>query len=437
MSKLRIKVAKATVSRTLEGAKNLLAGIGIAAITVGSTYIPYLINNVNNNIKPSQQRQSFETRYGVELEGWKRDLEDDKRTIANIANVFEKEMLQKPFKVNKIIMRSDKLHLRTLDDAASDYLFPHAGYAMPVINNILIEPRSYDVLHHEIKHIKTYEMLKNHPEFRIEWEKLTTGPDGNSYYMGHSKEALSRFRFTSDWINRKSADELLHLGFVSEYAATNFLEDVAETGEFIEDGNTYRIQGIRQLIKNGVIDAKIKLLEKYELIPREFSEYARLDVMYSRTISGGGPGSWSIDLPKVFDFMQESNDFLQKHKGSVYEEKIRLNRAFAMQRAALSWKPDKLPKGDLQSMPEYWHYAVTLNDAIDEHLQVLETNYHEYGYVSSMDQLRDLYYLTGQRDKFDVMVEAHFRYMERIQDGTIGLPSIGVNDFLKEKGILK
>ncbi|QQR92245.1 MAG: hypothetical protein IPJ89_03745 [Candidatus Iainarchaeum archaeon] len=384
----------------------------------------YFGNYAFNKLYPSEIRREFARTHGIELQGWRSDIEQDLEMIPVISEAVQRERVQGDFSLGWFKIESDAYWKKHFVDQASQWLFKgHSGYAM--LNHISAKKgsgRSWmlrELIHHEIKHIKAYAIAEKHPEFESEWKKISTDEKGNSIYLSTAENAKYWLKLiNSDEVRAKlEQTECLRLGFITPYARTHLREDIAELGEATEEPSRWPFfHGVL----NGEtsyprIAAKIRLAQRYGLIPPEFSEMVRLDD-YSRSLTRAYHGS---NEPKYSysDFMRDSQRFLQRYPMTVYEEKIRSERAWFMAQNTTT-------ESGLQA-------------ALREYEKVLRCRSKSTTYVSTLKEMGEIYTRLDDFATTRLFRQAEEEYWRRFSAGDPRLAVRGVNDFLEKNGLLR
>lgn len=379
-----------------------LSILGTHLLTQGA----YSLNQLKNTYYPSEQRATFEHAYGIKLSGWSEDIEGYPEGLASLADGVWLEMQEKPFSLQTIQLESENYLKKTFVQQLK-YLItgPYQGFYNPLTDNIALISGDYlGALHHEIKHAKT----KKAPKELVErWKMLANDEHGNSLYRN---PFLSQIRGVDAFIEDEEVGmNNEHLGFVSDYARTNVLEDIAELGKYAEMACYEFIYylGYGGQARNERIAAKVSLAQEYDIIPREFSEYVFLLALEQITIDDTYVREEPVKL-----FMEATDAFLAAHPTSIYDGRIRLVRA---------------------SIYENSTNRESLEQAIKEYEQILE-NPRGVGHtcaLSALLQLKKVHKILGNEEEEKKYGAAYIEYWKRIRKGDVLLPQRGINDFLE------
>lgn len=184
MAKISLKGVKRVLKRSLEGI--LLFHL--------ATQANYSLNDVLNQVKPSEQRAQFQEEFGFPIRGFRKDIEGDPERLELIANALRKELLEKPFQLRSFRIESNQyLRKSFLDQLAKLVTVGHAGYYFWDSISVVSSPHPSTV-HHEVKHAKTFDVLEENPQFRERWEALAKDEKGNSLYFNPAEQVCSRFK---------------------------------------------------------------------------------------------------------------------------------------------------------------------------------------------------------------------------------------------------
>ena len=115
--------------------------------------------------------------------------------------------------------------------------------------------------------------------------------------------------------------------------------------------------------------------------------------------------------------MKKSQEFLDKYPKTVYESKLRSDRASFLSRTLTS-------KNSIENI-------------IKEYKAVLNSEYKKMDdYVFALISLKRLYLVEiGDEKTANIYKKAEIEYIKRIKRGDVFLPKQGVNDFLITNGI--
>ena len=366
----------------------------------------------------SGTRSDFKEKFDTELVGNSSDIKKNGQNISQIAEVLYIEQYEKPFNLDFLSIESEKPWKKHLVDQLSWLMTTgHSGYAVGDYIS-LHENANISTLHHEIKHTKTLDTLKNNPEFKKRWEALAVDIEGNSLYLPKIQQIASRFKGLAKLVNGGSRDKnhTEENGFVTKYAGTNFYEDVAEIGELAEEFNG--AQEMSRIIlkdKNDLVKQKVELAQEYGLIVPEFLDYLELHKLYTDTWGSYGIGSLNA-TPK---FLEASERFLEENPKSKYYGEIKFARA-------TTFDANSYGKGEnyLREVviPEYY-------DSLTSPLKIC-------GYSAALDDLKNIYdYRLNDQKTADIFQNAINLYYDLDKEGNLDLPIKGVNDYLTANGI--
>lgn len=267
---------------------------------------------------------------------------DKKNRVKALENVLNLEYHAKPFKLSKLYINKRKdFWNKSFWDRLSEFNGAY-NYSNPLTDTITLSNDSSDFSwSHEMKHNKEWEITAEHPEFKKEWTNIAKDEKGNSLYRGW----LSYVKYFKKYFQTDSDETLFAEGFVSSYAKTHFWEDVAETCDSALLHPMFLIEHFYTNPQPKIIK-KMKLAEKYGLIPKEFSNY--LDILNSYnealerenkfyldpTIKDGGT---RFKSDKLNDLTQKVDKFISENERSIYlplvlilkGEIIKFNNEFA------------------------------------------------------------------------------------------------------------
>lgn len=413
--------------------KPLAIAIGSALLGMHiGTHLSYV-----SNTKPdaTQAQQTFAQEYGIPLHGWYNDLEANPDTVSTLNNVFYRELRERPFDVSKVEIVSDNYWKKPiLEQVVFLTKKPFEGMYNPIDDSILLSPGADSgTIHHEIKHARTHEAPE---ELLQQWSELAVDAKGNTLYEHPFRTSCTRLRGIGSFVNkeRKPQEENERLGFISNYARTNVLEDIAELGEMGEVyyigfiphlGYSRQIRFIPHLDysrqysgeKNERIAAKVALAQEYGILPAEFSEFVELQSFVHQPIPGGWSQSslYYSDKEMVNEFFSKSEQFLSEHCKSIYEAEVRMIRGGFFR-----------DSGDGKK-------------AITEYKMVLPSSMNWITFRSALSQLHQIYRRTGDREKTNLYAHAAL-YAEALtkddmscNDGVL-LCTKRINDFLEANG---
>lgn len=381
----------------------------------------HLANDEYHEEFPSKERAAFQQEFGFPVRGHTKDIEEQPGFLSHIALALHKEQLEKPFELNAVDIIPESYFKKSLKEQWSMlWMGNNRDYATSFFNDINISSirSKYDagyiqsVIHHEIKHIKTFKVRKEHPEFVGHWASLAKDENGNSLYFGRTKQ-LQSYMGVVDTTNA-AAEESEKLGFVSDYARTNYREDIAVLCETAE-AEPKKFVGWLYDLKNEKIAEKVKLAQEYNLIPPEFSEYVKvlqLDAMLKASIY-----RMPTEYEAAFDALrQESRKFLDKHPDSVYEISIRHNMGRREANNCIA--------------------VGICGDASDYKLGLKAKFKDFFEYSAILRELSIYYTIKEGKERASVYSQAYEKYLQGFRENDLNIVVNGVNDFLREKGEL-
>ena len=407
-------------------------GFGAAFMFHTNTLALYGANNQIHSQDPSKQRIAFKNRFGIPLEGWSSDIEDNLPNIIAISNILERELQLGNLKSEK---GSDLHSVRIVDPNYCkknwfdqvEYLRSHecvdAHFTRPinipflgrVFGDIslkmsqkskgatkasknddifkLINGSKYlfEALNHEIHHPYIDKVSRENPEFGKQWDKLF-----NLLRKDESKN-LNQYK-------------LAEIGFISNYAATvNRDEDMAELFA--------KVKGDHQILMNidlsdkryKTLRKKIELAIEYELVPKEFTNFIRLHRQASR-YTQRPPQNQDLE-----NFLSESEYFMSANPESIYLTDLYNDRI-----------------GLLRELSRNDNSRNVHNRLFDEHCTALSAPYKNTGYYYILHSLGQI---TREPNTKEQIVDAQETYRQRFLSGDVLLPSDGVNDKLKSLAI--
>ena len=392
--------------------------VKIASIPIilfhGATQLVYWGNDIINGLNPSEKRTEFKKEFGFPIRGWKSDIEKKPVDISDIGIVFYCEQLEKPFDIGSIRIRSDNYLKKSFVQQVDDAIFSNLGYYTYygiVIDDLILK----STISHEIKHAKTFDIIKNNPDFIKNWKELSNDGSGNSLYL-NNKEQLQVYMGLEYLVDEDKIkeEENRNIGFVTNYARTNVYEDIAELGELAETNVTKFIEwfGYQYEPKNEKIIAKVKLAQENGIIPKEFSEYVHLESILDDA-DVGDESSWNSKKAEEFFYLSEK--FLEDNKETIYQSELRNKRAWIIQHRF----------DDEESVIA----------AISEYKLSLKARYKEPdSYKNSLESLSRCFKLLDCNEEAKIYDDALKEYEKRYSKGNVLLGKRGVNDFLAFRG---
>ncbi len=363
-----------------------------------STQASYFINDYYNYKNPSSIRKEFNEIAGFPIKGWSTGIEDlSYEKINTLSDIIIREKIERDFElVNLRIESNNYLKRDVIEQPIGVISSGYLGWCW--MNRIgLKEESNMEVAVHEIKHKKSFDILKTNPEFFYQWMDFSRDNNGNSLYLykDFGKWVCKRVRYLEHFVEEDlDHPDNLEKGFISGYARTNIYEDMAELCATVEH-NSEMFQTLLFDERNERIAGKIGLAREYGLIPFEFEEYLKLKRLHEKDKKG---------------FYDKSTAFLDHNKESVYSGEIYMLR------------------GNLEYRD--------LSKAIGEYKQVLNLNYKKKDdYLKALKTIGECYTLLKDK-RSKIFQEAYKEYENRFKNKDLYLPVRGVNDFLKEKGII-
>ncbi|MBS3094431.1 hypothetical protein J4474_02090 [Candidatus Pacearchaeota archaeon] len=417
------------MGKILKKIRKAIATAGIVLLPFEFLYLaselPQRFNDWCHMSHPSKERVEFENQVGFPILGWDGDVEKNLSNLSIIYDVVKEEKATRNFNINSIEIESDNYLKKSLFEKFANVIgTEYSGLYNPSSNRIILKSGGgRHTITHEIKHAKTFEIMEKNPEFLEEWKKLAIDKNGKSFYLTEREQIFSKTKGLSRLVdeNKKDLTENQKLGFVSNYARTNVLEDIAElTGAAQENPNEFMDwlfgDGKDQ---NEIIKKKVELAKKQALIPPEFSEMVYLENEIKKIT--WPEGYVSGDPTK---FMKESEEFLKKYQESIYSGSVLRARARILEEKAMG-------KLDKEGREEFFQIA------LDEYKKVLKTKFKGcIYYPMSLGQIREIYQIElSDPKKSEIFQEAYEEYHKRLNNGNPNLTTFGVNDFLEARGI--
>lgn len=377
----------------------ILVGV---AVLVGSAMMyntaTRAVNWINDaSLENSAQRSHFYKKYGTQISAWKKDFEEHPRLVGEIATALRREWIERPFNLTKLRIVPEEFYKKTFVEQLSIHAREKSIAAYARGSHVSLKPFvSVRLIIHEIKHVKHAEVDARDPSFRKEWLDLCRAPDG-------------KLLFTDQNV-RNRADEDLRLGFVDGYARTSYYEDVASFCETVERNGSF----VSDILKpsapgGGILLAKLRLAQKYGLVPREtlaFGMFLQKANVAHRSSSNSARQVYRL-----------ASTFLRRYPRSVYAPNV----YFKMLQ-------------ELNDRNEGEHVGEVSRQKRFILQKILEYPHAEFHYYTSLLELRLNSTLSPAQQ--DVLQEAILLYQKRRDEGDVLLPIMGVNDFLREKGIL-
>ena len=401
--------------------KKTLKMAGLAALIFHApTQIAYIGNDLYHKNRSSGIRNEFKQKFGFPILGWEDEIEKNQKNITILSDVIEREKMEKDFYLKSLrIESSNYLKKNLLGQIASIVAEPASGqYFLGRIG--LSHHANRDTLHHEIKHAKTFEIIRKNSEFLSKWKELAKDDRGESLYYNSGEWLCSYVKGLSSLVDKEKSNTERNrkLGFITDYARTWVYEDIAELcGEAEQNSDTFmNLVAGDSASKNEVITKKFNLAAEYGLVPMESIEYFGLRIAFRKTAVWHG----YLDLSKTGSFMEGSSKFLKNHPQSVYTSDLRNIRAHIMLQGALSHDPKF--KSEV---------------AINELKAVLTSRYKDpSSYVCALSRLAKFYKShLGDNINAGIYERAENLYWKRFENGDVEIASRGVNDFIVQEGI--
>ncbi|MDD5650397.1 MAG: hypothetical protein PHF86_08295 [Candidatus Nanoarchaeia archaeon] len=384
--------------------KKILKIATIAGVLVfGRSQINHSLNDLYNYIHPSEIRTDFKKQFGFPIKGWYEDIEGNGKNISKIIQVIETEKQERNFSLNSIRIKTNNKDNQSLWDKLEEKIVNPVGY---YINNqiVLGENAEENVLHHEIKHAKTFDIMEQNPELLTEWKKLSLDQNGNSLYLSNLEQVYTYISGLESLIDerKKVSSENVKLGFIDNYARTNIFEDIAELSELVECKPKELMNLFYGDNKNETIIKKIKLAQRYGLIPKDYTNYLELQYLISK------------NKLKTKEYFVLTDKFLKENPESIYESQIKLDRADLLL--------NEIKKKNSKTKIE---------NAIDEYEYILNSRYKDLVvYPVALQRLESLYQIKGNLEMSNLYRKAYKEYLIRLNNGDTSLPTNGVNDIL-------
>lgn len=376
------------------------AFIGILGLHFG-TQVNHCANTIADMASPPEIRKEFQEEFGFPLRGWKEDIEEEPSGLSRLAAIVNREKIVRPFELASMRIRSESYFKKSFPEQMK-HLFSELEIGFYWFDNIALDSCccSNSLIHHEIKHAKVDELIKEHPDFRQRWAELAKDEKRNSLYVG------------SDW-RGLDYKESKKLGFVSNYSRKNADEDIAMLCEAAETYPRHFEDWLYGKRRNLKIVERVKLAQEVKLIPPEFSEYVLLQrkrresYKYSLFVK---------DHQKAEEFLEESGRFLEEYPETTYQSELRRARGEVFE--------DMSP---LMIEDDLWK-------AVTEYELALISPYKDIAaYPKALERLADCYESLRNAKKSSIYKEAEDEYWRRFNEGSVRLTMDGVNDFLEER----
>ncbi len=395
---------------------------------------------VRNGIAESAQqhtptRVAFAQEYGFPLKGIDTE-EDGDAKFAQLGVVTARECAERPLTVAAVRFQPTQYSRQTIADQLETLITTgYSGQWNPLTHTMTLmnDAHIWSTGHHEYKHAITFEIIREHPEFKTQWKRLAIDDAGESMYRAGAGK-LKRLRGISELVveDRIPTDMLRERGFVSEYAMTDFYEDTAELGEWAAQ-EAYSGGSItttaRYVLQHpeAAITRKTELAEQYGLIPAHFLEYLSLKQEYFDTSTPRHGGTlW----PRLEDgdpqavaakqFLEDSRRFIATHANSSLVAEVQVMRSFVYETNVWRGEP--------------W---ATQADIVRERFAAMTAPLVADSYVSLLGHLsRQASTAYGDERIAQVFDIAQREYWRRFNAGDVRLARNGVNDVLAAQGAL-
>lgn len=374
-------------------------------------------------------RVQFQQEFGFPLQGAREEIDVPKRIAdfanalhyTNAENISVLKVLPQEYTRRPWYRQAEEMNGRIASlFGKKSVRFDNSGR---YIENIPLLPRHQmelegqnpgSVIIHEIAHAKINAATHRVPSFAEEWLKASGVK--KEVYHPFAVQALIYLNFIdvpSDLEERESYNKL---GFSSKSSVTHWKEDAADLvadGEramllFHDQNNDYSTRYLDWLSNSPAVRNQVKVLEKYGVVPPEFTEGLRLQREYRAM----------HEVPTVSQaktFLRKSEEFLQKHPGTKYEIQVRYARARA-----------------------YWHLAKlsptpwpNQEAAIDELITGLQGAHKELrNYRNSLQLLKTYAFTIGDKKLESVCAGAIEEHTRRHEANDVTLSRTGVQDYL-------
>ncbi len=405
-----------TVFKVLDKTLTAVVGAGMTISLIGS--INYYVNTGHE----SAMRTEYERRLKTKVEAYEEHFEGDKYNLITLTNVIAEEQLERPFELELRLIPDDFLKAHVIDQLDKIIGTKKSGTYNGGNHVAMPQDVFMSALHHEIKHLKTKQVVKEHPEFKERWLELTVDEDGKSLYYGDGYNFKQKFVFLHKFREDYDYEKNLELGFTSDHGREIFDEDVAELCEDIETSfwvttelpfddfltdSTKDTRRIRQ---------KIGLAEEYGLVPSGFIEYVNLK---KQTSAIWEVPDWKPNLKnsRAERYLEMTDKFISEHPQNPYLNELRMRRATVHFNLEIYDKAERYIK------------------AIREYEACLTSPYKNYEIMQSvLHELSKSYMYLGDERKSEIYNEAANMY--DTYDNILKLVLDGPLPFLAEKGIV-
>ena len=369
------------------------------------------VRDLYENISPSKENVEFQEKYGIPFTGGYQ-LARENGQLEDIIKVMNIEKRSKDFDLDFL-----KVRYNLGKDVDGNYQVKGEGVLAE--DGVCLKKDCFDeTIHHEIKHDKTYDVIKEHPSFLLDWVNIANRGLEGSAYVGEK------------WKEKLDSDDFVSNGFISAYSMSNELEDIAVLCAFAESNpNTIA----NDYFKNDKIKDKLDLASRVGLVPTEFTDYMKMSKKLKKV--------YGEELSRE-DYFAAVDSFLVENPASIYESGLKYQKAelIDMETAVRT----KRMKPELMGE----QLARKVDQQIDLYKDVLKSDFkREIEYYFSLGNLgicnlkrARVDGLTEKesseyRDKAIVYFNAQEEFDRRKSAGDMNLTSVGVNDYLSEKGI--
>ena len=413
------------------------AGLALLAVHAMSQ-VRYSAHDISSQLDPSPLREEFEEEFGFPLLGWEEAIEGEAnpRTISHWAEIIHREKAQKSFDLGHLQIGSRAYFQKPFSEQLEGLVtngfrgrYFHEDNSVTLMHrpSFFSESDRYNkTLIHEIKHAKTFAVLKEHPELLSRWKKLSVDEGGDSLYLHPVERFFKRLKGFDNFIDKKKLNSETNeiLGFVSNYARTNVYEDIAELCEFAEVSPSVFSKWLNGVDDHNIIRQKVELAQEYGLISPEFFDYVLVSDLFLESKGNNGEIS---NLGVATQFMQKSEKLLADNPHSIYQAELHNLRGYVMEQ--VSW---------VSSNDEYAEKFPLLasfskEDIIQEYKEVLTVGFKSpdhYGVA-----LMELSGLVDDPRAKERYLLADEESLNQYKTGVLTLARLGVNHLLQEKDL--
>ncbi len=271
----------------------------------------------------SLYRQEFKDQFGFPIYGLKEDVEENPNNLPVISEALRKNQDTRPFHIRSVNIQPKRFLKRTfLQQLLS--VMKGGAYYNPIADSITLKSGGIEskIVNHEIKHSLTEKILRKYPGLKSEWLSLGTDNTGKSMYLSYFGGFLHKI---SDFEALKTSftkEEGGLSGFVSDYAKTNFREDIAELCAEAETSPNSLVELEPNLRDDSPIVKKLKLAEKYGIVARNFMDYLQLERKYLQCVCPSIQGLDRSDNADL-EFYKGACKFINENPKSRYQSDIK------------------------------------------------------------------------------------------------------------------